>query len=287
VLADVRLRQRESVLLCLTIAAYVCARFCQVYADRLPILLTVVLHVVPPALFAVVHGRALYRARGIAVFALSCLGVAALSESLSLRTGIPFGSYFFTGVMGPRVFDLPVLLVLAYMGIAYCSWILALLMLGIAEKRFSMRDVLAAPLLASCVFLAWDLAMEADWSTVDRAWIWRQGGAYFGVPMSNFVGWLITAWVFFSIFAVYVKRRHLDQRHASLSFWRYPVVLYGVCAGGNLLILLLPMAPSVVFDATGRAWVTREILLADSAISVLVMGSFAGLAWVRTNRTSR
>ena len=80
---------------------YALARGCQVYADRLPVLMIVILHVVPPALFAVVHGSVTFGHRGMAVFSAICLGVGSCAELLSLRTGFPFGTYHFTAVMGP------------------------------------------------------------------------------------------------------------------------------------------------------------------------------------------
>src|SRR5271170_4571920 len=83
-----------------TLLLYVFARLCQLYADRLPTLLIVLLHVVPPALFALVHGSFLYQPRGISIFAAFCLGFGTLAESVSLRTGFPFGHYYFTDVMG-------------------------------------------------------------------------------------------------------------------------------------------------------------------------------------------
>ena len=107
------IKRYEDVLLRVTIGLYCAARLCQLVADHLPILLVVSLHVVPPAIFAVLHGCTLYGRKGFAVFAASCLGIGAFSETLSLRTGIPFGSYFFTSMMGPRFLGLPLLLVLA------------------------------------------------------------------------------------------------------------------------------------------------------------------------------
>ena len=105
---------------------YVLARICQLYADKLSTLVIVMLHVVPPAVFALLHGSMLYRLKGILVFTALCLGFGALFESLSLRTGFPFGHYYFTDVMGPKVMNVPILLVLAYLGIGYLSWVLAL-----------------------------------------------------------------------------------------------------------------------------------------------------------------
>ena len=64
-------KRHEDILLRMSIGLYGAARLCQLVADHLPILLTVALHVVPPAIFAVVHGRALYRTKGFVVFAAS------------------------------------------------------------------------------------------------------------------------------------------------------------------------------------------------------------------------
>src|SRR5438874_332731 len=88
------------------VGLYAMARCSLLWADRLPTLWIVLLHVVPPAVFAVAHGAELYGAKGIAVFAAWCLGVGTLAESLSLRTGFPFGRYAFTEVMGPKIFEL-------------------------------------------------------------------------------------------------------------------------------------------------------------------------------------
>ena len=266
------------ILLWATLAIYLCARICQLYADRLPTLLVVVLHVVPPAVFALVHGSILYRSKGTLVFTALCLGVGGLSESLSLRTGFPFGSYFFTAVMGPKISGLPILLVLAYLGMAYCSWLLSLLIVGYRKPIVGLRTVMV-PLLASAVLLAWDLSMEADWSTIDRAWIWRNGGPYFGVPLTNFMGWYLTAFVFFQGFALYCRFNAPLPALVPRSYWRAGIFLYAICAAGNLLILRLPMAPAIVFDASGKPWITAHVLIADALVSIFLMGLIVLLAW--------
>jgi uncharacterized membrane protein len=259
---------------------YVTARISQIYTGRLPMLLIVVLHVLPPALFALAHGAALYRAKGIAVFAFLCLGIGTLAESLSLRTGFPFGHYYFTDVMGPQIFQLPVLLALAYLGIGYAAWILALLILGYADKPLSGMRVVALPLLASLIMAAWDLSMEPIWSTVDHAWIWQDGGAYFGAPLSNFFGWYLTGFLYYQAFALYCKAGPTPAAPPR-SFWRPAILFYAVCALGNLVLLKLPMAAPVLTDAVGKRWATADILGTCVAVSLLIMTPFALLAWLR------
>ena len=260
---------------------YVLARLCQLYADRLPTLLIVILHVIPPAIFAIVHGSILCQPKGISIFAAFCLGFGGLAESISLRTGFPFGRYYFTDAMGPKVLEVPVLLVLAYLGIGYVSWVLALLILGYLGQPINGVRIFALPLLASFIMLAWDLSMDPDWSTLDHVWIWQHGGAYFGVPLSNFFGWFLTAYIYYLAFALYCRAQPLFAAPPTQSFWCTAILLYATCALGNPLILRLPMAPPVVTDATGKKWLTADILGACTLMSLLLMTPLALLAWLR------
>jgi len=257
---------------------YAIARICQLYAGQLPTLLITGLHVVPRALFALAHGSVLYRAKGMSLFVVCCLGFGAVAESVSLRTGFPFGHYYFTDVMGPKIFQLPVLLALAYLGIGYVAWILALLILGFVDKPLQGRRVLVLPLLASLIMVVWDLSMDPAWSLLDGAWVWRDGGAYFGVPASNFFGWFFTAYFYYQAFALYCMDNPISVTR-SRRFWVPVILLYAVCALGNLLILKQPMVPAVVTDATGKRWRTADILECCFLVSLLVMVPFALLAW--------
>ena len=266
------------------VVAYALGRICQQYPGPVPVLMIVALQVVPPAVFALIHASILYRIRGMWVFTLSCAGAAGLCESLSLRTGFPFGHYFFTDLMGPKIFDLPVLLVMAYLGIGYCSWVLAVLILGYRDKPLSGTRVVALPLLASTIMVAWDLSMDPIWATLDRAWIWRDGGIYFGVPISNFVGWYLTAYLFNQAFALYLRRNQAVARPVSSTLWRSAVVTYTICALGNLLVFRRGVFAPTGTDAGGRIWTTTDILVASVLVSLLVMTPFAALAWARAGR---
>jgi putative membrane protein len=182
--------------------------------------------------------------------------------------------------MGPSIFNLPVLLALAYLGIGYCAWIMALQILGYADRNLSGASLVAVPLLASSIMTAWDLAMDPDWATLDHAWIWHRGGSYYGVPISNFFGWFGTACVYYFAFALY-RRSHVSPNQIPSAVRRLPALLYAVCALGNLLILRLPMAPPVVVDASGRQWQTSSILTACAVVSLSIMAPFAVLAIAR------
>jgi putative membrane protein len=263
------------------IALYAIARCLQPFPNHVPMLLIVALHVFPPALFALIHGAVSYRPRGIAVFVVLCLAVGNGFENLSVATGFPFGHYYFTDVMGPRILRVPILLGLAYVGMGYLSWMLARVMLGETGRPLAGSRMLILPLLASFVMVAWDLSMDPVWSTMVHAWIWIGGGAWFGVPVSNFLGWFLAVYVIYQLFALYLGDRLLD----SPGYSRLPVIFYGISAAGNLL-LLSTAGPAVVTDALGMPWKVGSIVGASALISIFVMGAFTLLAWARLRENS-
>jgi putative membrane protein len=131
--------------------------------------------------------------------------------------------------------------------------------------------------------MAWDLSMDAIWSTLDRAWIWRNGGMFFGVPLSNFVGWYFTAFLFYLAFAIYCRRNPPCMRAGGRELWRVAILFYGVCAGGNLLVFRPGLFPVAAIDATGKIWMAKDILIASVSVSLLVMMPLVVLAWSRLN----
>jgi putative membrane protein len=269
----------QTVILYSAVFVYALSRICQIYPDTFSVPLIVFTQVVSPAIFALLHGAVLYGVRGIFAFTAICLSVGAVSESLSLRTGFPFGHYYFTGLMGPKVFDLPILLVLAYLGIGYCSWILSVLIFGAQSKPLTGPKLFAIPLLAGFIMTAWDLSMDPIWATLDRAWIWRDGGLYCGVPISNFLGWYFTAFLFYQAFALYCRDNSIARPPASLTYWRAPILCYAICALGNLLIFKQGLFPPTATDPSGRLWMTSDILHASTFVSLLLMTPMAVLAW--------
>ncbi len=171
----------------------------------LPPLLSVALVTLLPFVFVFVHGSLHYRFRDVLVFAAITLVVSNIFENLSILTGFPFGHYYYTDGLGPKLFLVPILIGPAYLGTGYLAWTLARILLGATENRLPGRQVWAVPVLASFLMVAWDLSFDPLASTIGRNWIWLQGGNYFGVPFSNYLGWFLTVFVFFQLFALYLR----------------------------------------------------------------------------------
>jgi uncharacterized membrane protein len=263
------------------IGFYAVARFLQVFPGRLPMSVVVALHVFPPAIFAVLHGAKSYGWRGISTFVAITLVVGLLFENVGVRTGFPFGRYYFTDVMGPKTSAVPVMLAFAYIGMAYLSWTIAMLILGDKQKPAVGRHVVILPLVAAFIMVAWDFSMDPVWATILHAWVWLQGGAYFGVPVSNFLGWFLLVCVIFQSFALYLRGRPANREPLPFGYWREPLLFYAVSAAGNLLLAIPRPGATIVSDPSGALWRVRDITGTCALVTIFTMGVFAFLAWVR------
>lgn len=266
------------------IALYAAATVLPLFAGRVPVTAIVAAHIIPAALFALLHGAVFYRVHGILVFAIICLVIGNITENLGVRTGFPFGHYYFTDGMGPKLFVVPLLMGPAYMGMGYLAWTLGRLILGphIGDILTGSR-VVTVPLAASFIMVAWDLVIDPTLSTIGHYWIWPQGGAYFGVPATNFFGWFLTNYLIYQAFALYLRRRSPPAVTLPARYWRLAVLFYAVVAAGNVLPALAPPAlpTPVVADPAGTQWKVMDINGAAALAAIFIMGAFAMLAWVR------
>jgi uncharacterized membrane protein len=132
--------------------------------------------------------------RRMALFGAIVWPLAWLSEFSSTRTGIPFGFYVYTGATHGRelyIADVPFMDALSFTFLAYASFCLA---------RAALAGRAAAPwahaLTTGVLMMALDvvvdpLAVLGDRWFLGRIFYYPAGGHYFGVPLSNFAGWVL------------------------------------------------------------------------------------------------
>jgi uncharacterized membrane protein len=143
------------------------------------------------AAFVVLALRDLGR-RGTVAFTASTLGVAWTAEFVSTRVGVPFGLYHYTGVTRSRelyLSNVPVFDPVSFVFLAYASYCLARLMLGRAR---GLPVVVASAVFMMLLDVVIDpLAVRGDRWFLGRVFYYPEGGVLFGVPLSNFAGWVL------------------------------------------------------------------------------------------------
>jgi putative membrane protein len=246
----------------------------------IPIAIVLLISVV----FAIVHGAARYGWRGIVTFIVICLVVSNILENTSILTGFPFGHYHYTDALGPKLLLVPLLIGPAYFATGYFSWMIGNVLVGEVRRGSSVFTVVAVPVIASFVMVMWDLTFDPRASTIQQQWIWEQAGGYFGVPLTNYLGWFFTVYVFLQLFALYVRFAPGSQPMARIfprSHYVQAVAMYAVMGLTPVLTFLLGGANSQVADAAGVVWQTRSIAEAAATVSLSTMVFAAALSAVR------
>src|SRR5256886_13348702 len=139
------------------------------------------------------------------VFGAAVWPVAWLAEFASTRVGFPFGLYHYTGLTRGRelyIGNVPFMDSLSFTFLAYASFCLARAALT-GRRLPPWAHALVTGLLMTALDVVVDpLAVRGDRWFLGRIFYYPDGGAYFGVPLSNFAGWTIVGAVSVRIYLV-------------------------------------------------------------------------------------
>src|SRR3984893_17905337 len=238
-------------------------------------------------LFGLLHGGSTYGWRGILLFLVVCLGVSNAFENLSILTGFPFGWYHYSDAMGPRLFLVPLQIGPAYFGVGYLSWTLARAILGHEDTRLAGLLSFATPAIASFIMVSWDLTIDPMMSTIAGNWVWHNGGSYFGVPLSNFLGWYLTVYVFFQCFALYARGQFTTDTKAP-GYWAKPLFAYTSIIIAPIVSLLVGTEPTnIVTDPVGPLSQVHDIRSVAALVSLFTALPFWLLAVFNTAKARR
>lgn len=233
---------------------------------------------------ALVHGALLYGLRVVLVLFIISVTITFAVENMGAATGFPFGHYHFeVGGRLPHVGSIPIIVGPLWFGAGYFSWVVAFILLDGADQRLDRPlDFISLPIVAAFVMTQWDLVMDPSESTISKAWIWRDGGADFGVPLSNYLGWLLTSWLFYQAFALYLRTTvgWLQVRRENRKLLLIAILFY-VSAGLTHVVPWLTENSGEVVDATGRVWQTHDLRETTVAVMLFTMFFTAMLAVLR------
>lgn len=188
--------------------------------------------------YVFLHGRARYGRRTLGRFVLIVFAIAWTSETISMITGFPFGNYHYTEIMAPYLWHVPVFVLPAYALMGYASWLLACLVLERRGAHVDRFALLGVPLLAATAMVIWDLSMDPLRATLEGRWVWLDGGAHLGIPISNYLGWFGVTWLMFQSFAAYLylnPARSFPKQVRSREYWVSVPLAYSAFAGEYLL----------------------------------------------------
>jgi len=203
--------------------------------------------------------------------------LAWLSEFSSIHWGFPYGDYFYIPSTAGRelwVFGVPFMDSLSYVFLSYCGYSLAVFLLSpvavragnlITLETSRIRCSWQALFLGASLFTLLDIvidpvALQGHRWFLGQIYGYRHEGFYFGIPMSNFAGWLLVGAVLTGALQILERMPFLDSKlrlPANRSSWMrilgpvlyFSVLLFNIAVTFYIAEILLGLVDLFLFTA--------------------------------------
>lgn len=117
------------------------------------------------------------------------LVVSWAAEVIGSRIGVIFGEYSYTVLLQPQILGVPLQIPLGWLMMMPPSWAVA------GETTRWIKAPWKNPafvVISALAMTAWDLFLDPMMVTWGM-WVWHHPGIYFGIPLINYLGWLLVA----------------------------------------------------------------------------------------------
>lgn len=151
-------------------------------------------------------------------------------EWLGKTTGFPFGSYDYTAP-GPSLLGVPILVPLGW-------WAFTMIALAVTPKAYLYG-------LAPLALVAWDMGLDPIMVS-NGFWVFERG-IYYGIPMTNFLGWYLAGFV---LIGLLLKLEPELKTENSLEL-RLAFLVQAFLLSVGLLFFAMPWASLLTFLAMG------------------------------------
>lgn len=189
-------------------------------------------------------------------------GIAWASEAMSIRTGFPYGWYFYKYENLTRdilLAGVPIWDSLSYTFLIFAGY-------TVVQYRFPRLSPAATAMTGGLATMLLDIMIDPV-SNLGERWFlgsiyyYPTGGWHFGVPISNYIGWFFVAWVVISLFQriTTVSLRGARQGDAAIPLahsWLYPAFYLAIG----------------IFNTAIAFWISAPAIGIANTVILLVVG---------------
>ncbi|GAB4214650.1 MAG: carotenoid biosynthesis protein [Synechococcales cyanobacterium] len=174
---------------------------------------------------AMLFGRRLLGWRRTLMFMIPAIAISLSSELLGTSTGIPFGFYGYLTGLGYKIAGLvPFTIPLSWFYMGLSSFLLARTILKHGDHWLVRMESIA---LGALLLTSWDFVLDPAMTQAQIPfWQWFQPGPFFGMPLQNFGGWMLTGSLFMAVASLLWHRSGQDVPVLRRDQLAAPLVLY-------------------------------------------------------------
>ena len=113
-------------------------------------------------------------------------------ENIGVIYGVPFGSYVYSDYLGIKLLHTPI-------AIGFAWVMLTILASSFIKNNISLKNLF----LGAFILTSFDFIIDPVSVNVMGAWEWESSGIYYGIPLSNFIGWFLTSFLAMIILLIF------------------------------------------------------------------------------------
>lgn len=125
-------------------------------------------------------------------------------EEVGVRTGVPFGKYSYTHVLGVSLGHVPLVIPFAWIGI----------LIAVVNMVTTSNRWLRALFMGTWTVI-FDMVLDPVAFT-RQFWVWEEPGDFYGIPATNFVSWFVIAAIISLLFPTQRPSKFIQRESARL-----------------------------------------------------------------------
>ncbi|MEX5636118.1 carotenoid biosynthesis protein [Parafrankia sp. FMc2] len=158
----------------------------------------------------------------------------------------------------------------SYVVYGWIAWSLAGLITRAGPRAGSRAHRVVTPVVTAFILAGWDFGDDAIGSTVRDLYTYRDPSGFMGVPLSNFLGWLLSGWVIFQLFALLVDRFSPATTATVRRGYRlWPCAIWALVPVQYLADFA--SAPETTVERGGRTFAVADVYEASATAAILTM----------------
>ena len=185
------------------------------------------------------------------------------TEVLGVNFQFLYGLYYYPDlVSGPLLLGVPPMAMLIYFPLGYTGLIMGRAVVGGLSMKVTGVRLIGVAIFAALAMTTHDFSNDPFQSTVRGLWVWPNGGAYFGVPLQNFIGWFVLTG-FFSIIVGFIVNSPQAMRSIAIrrspNFFLPAILLYLIFEVPQMLRPILHGETPINLSSSGIAMFATTI----------------------------
>jgi len=186
------------------------------------------------------HAMITFSFRDAMLLFVISMSITVFAEYTGVHYGIPFGvRYDYNADLLPRFAGVvPLFIPLSWFVLMYIPIVLFRNFITIDQGNTKIVRVIKHSLICSGLLVSFDFFLD-PLAVHAQTWVWHEDGGYFGVPLSNYLGWFIVGFICYLLF---FSIRNPVSKHERHSVLKYDAALIVLCViitlVANLLVIV-------------------------------------------------